>query len=134
MSSAQQTPQTFVAGVSASGPATHARNTQKTAQSTQLDAKAPPSTHLSSGSLTDRTKVTPVVSWDRYEREIVRLAAQLRSKREAIRSAERDADAVKRGYYVDPAVLAAHPDVPSLQKECQRIEVGNCASRTCCTA
>ena len=52
-----------------------------------------------------------------------RLTEQLRGKRETLRMAERDAEAARKGYYVDPSVLASAPDVPSLQKECQRIEV-----------
>ncbi len=59
----------------------------------------------------------------RYEREMARLGAQLRQKREAVRNAERDLDAMKRGY-LDPAAMGAPPDPASLQKECQRIEVG----------
>lgn len=59
----------------------------------------------------------------RYEREMTRLGAQLRVKKEAVRSAERDLEAQRRGYMVDPMVMASHVDVPSTQKEIQRIEV-----------
>lgn len=49
-------------------------------------------------------------------------------KRDQIRSAERELDLQKRGFYVDPATVAALPDVAYLKKECERVEVhlGRC--------
>lgn len=54
---------------------------------------------------------------------MTRLTGQLRLKKEAVRAAERDADARRRGYMIDDAVMAAHPDIPATTKEIQRIEV-----------
>ena len=59
----------------------------------------------------------------RYERERLRLTAQLRAKQDAERNAKRELDLIARGYHVDPVVAAALPDVPTLQKEISRIQV-----------
>jgi len=57
-----------------------------------------------------------------YAREQVRLTAQLRAKQDAERNAKRELELLARGYAVDPAVVAALPDVPTLQKEIARIQ------------
>lgn len=57
-----------------------------------------------------------------------RLTVQLRNKKEAVRAAERDAEARRRGYMIEDAVMAAHPDIPTAQKEIQRTEVRSMTS------
>lgn len=63
----------------------------------------------------------------RYARERLRLTAQLRAKQDAERNAKRELELLARGYAVDPAVVAALPDVPTLQKEIARIQVPHSA-------